>query len=131
MYIKTAVDLGRLDVYAQGRELSTIMGMDMKDGKRINHPMEELVHVHTFTDPVLVTDSHRIGQLPPVLRDTLFALFGSQTRTVEYDGVSVTCDSRHTGVWSPSIDTLLFARVLNRLRLQPKVAIEIGCGSGS
>ncbi|MFA5084546.1 MAG: methyltransferase, partial [Candidatus Paceibacterota bacterium] len=65
--------------------------------------------------------------------DTLFSLYSSRPRIVEYDGVSTFWDSSHIGVWCPSIDTILFAKALDgvlRKKNDFRSAIEIGCGSG-
>jgi methylase of polypeptide subunit release factors len=81
-----------------------------------------------------VTDNYRIGLLPPTTRDSLFSLYGSWPRTIEYDEVGVTWDNNtNFGVWGPSIDTLLIARGLNKVLNEStnfKTALEIGCGSG-
>lgn len=134
MIIKVSADLKEQEIWANGIELSNIMGMDFVNGKRISfYPSKERKLVHTFSDPILMTDNYRIAQLSPTLRDTLFSLFQSYPRIVEYDGVSTSWDERHKGVWSPSIDTLLFAKVLNGFLSKNKnikKGVEIGCGSG-
>jgi release factor glutamine methyltransferase len=122
-------------VYAQGIELAQIMGLDKgKDGKRVvSHPDSAERYVATIANPVLVTDNYKISGIPDsILRDTLFALFGSPHKVVEYGGTSVDFDQRnYPGVWSPSIDTLLFCRALNSYDFSGmKKAVEIGTGSG-
>lgn len=134
MIIKVADDLSYLDVYANGIELASIMGMDRKDGKRVfTWPDSEEKFVHRFEKPVLMTDDYQIGQAPSELRSTLFALYGCKPRIVEYAGVSVFWDETHKNVWCPSIDTILYAsaliEVLKMKRAFGRVA-EIGCGSG-
>lgn len=124
MLTKFTPDLSVQEIYATGAELTGIMGKSAEGGD---------VLVHTFKDPVLVTDNYRIGLLHPALRDTLFALYATRPRITEYDGISVVWDFAHRRVWSPSIDTLLIAKTLRQLTpLYPDIqtAIEIGCGSG-
>lgn len=134
MLIKVSTDLKKEEIYAQGAELANIMGKDRDDGKRvISYPEGEMIKVHTFDNPVLMTDNFRISKLPPALRDTLFSLFSVRPRTVDYDGVSTVDKSFHVSVWCPSIDTVLFAKSLKKLFTKrenfDKVA-EIGTGSG-
>lgn len=90
-----------------------------------------------------MTDNYRISQLNPTLRDTLLALYESRPRIVEYDGISTVWNQKHSNVWCPSIDTLLFAKALRKIFVENyckklaasvdinniKRAIEIGCGS--
>src|SRR5262245_42793781 len=110
MRISFSPDLRQQEIYAQGEELAAVMGLDRKDGKRIlTYPSSRKQLVHTFTDPILVSDNWRIAQLEPTLRDTLFALYGSSYREFEYDGVTTHWNPSHVNVWSPSIDTVLFA----------------------
>lgn len=124
MHIKFSTNLDQQEIYATGAELTGIMGKD-KEGEKLL--------VHTFDHPLLVTDNYRIAKLNPTLRDTLFSILSSRPRIVEYDGVSVYWDDSHKGVWSPSIDTLIFAKALNKVfsdNPNIKTAIEIGTGSG-
>lgn len=125
MLAKFSADLRTQEIFAVGREQTAIMG---------RNEVGPDILVHTFSDPVLVTDSYRIGRQNPTLRDSLFALYASWPRTIEYDGISVTWDSnRYIGVWGPSIDTLLIAKGLKKILAENSntlTAIEIGCGSG-
>jgi SAM-dependent methyltransferase len=134
MIIKLSNDLKNQEIFANGTELASIMGKDRKNGKRvITYPKEEKQYVCNFKNPVLLTDNYRISKLNPTLRDTLFALYASHFRIVEYDNVSVFTDPSHLNVWCPSIDTVLFAKALKdflKNRKGFKKAIEIGCGSG-
>ncbi len=134
MLIKISADLKKEEIYANGAELANIMGMDRKNGKRvISYPLEKSVFVHSFKNPVLLTDNYKISKLNPTKRDTLFSLFSGRPRIVEYDGVSVIDKSYHPSVWCPSIDTVLFARGLKKLFAKRKKfnkVIEIGTGSG-
>ena len=134
MIIKISNDLKSQEIFANGVELASIMGKDRKNGKRmITYPKEEKQYVHTFKNPVLLTDNYRISKLNPTLRDTLFSLYSSHFRIVKYDNVSVFTDSSHVNVWCPSIDTILFAKALRNFlknKKKFKKAIEIGCGSG-
>lgn len=144
MIIKMSNDLKEQRIYANGDELANIMGNDRIDGERVtSYPPDWETFVHSFKDPVLMTDSYRISQLNPTLRDTLFALYESRPRIIEYDGVSTTWNRDHPNVWCPSIDTLLFTRTLRKVFIENycerlamdididniKNVAEIGCGS--
>ena len=145
MIIRMSNDLKEQKIYANGDELAMVMGFDREDKKRVvGYPLDREVYVHSFDSPILMTDNYRISQLNPTLRDTLFALYESRPRIVEYDGVSTVWNQEHANVWCPSIDTLLFAKVLRKIFVENycenltvdidinniKRAIEIGCGSG-
>lgn len=134
MIIRIDNELKHEEVFANGNELASIMGKDRVDGKRVyKYPPEKEEFAYRFDNPVLLTNSHKISMLPPTLRETLLALFASRPRIVEYDGVSITWDSKHNTVWCPSIDTILFAKTLREIfknRTDFKLALEIGCGSG-
>ena len=145
MIIRMSNDLKEQKIYANGDELANIMGFDREDGKRVlSYPLNKEVYVHSFNDPILMTDNYRISQLNPILRDTLFALYESRPRIMEYDDVSTIWNHGHSNVWCPSIDTMLFAMALRKIFVENccknldinidikniKNAIEIGCGSG-
>ncbi len=134
MIIKVSDDLKKQEIWANGMELCNIMGMDFINGKRItSYTSNEKKHVHTFENPVLMTDNYKISKLKPSLRDTLFSLFQSKPRWIEYDGVSTYWDETHKKVWCPSIDTILFAKTLKEFlknNKNLKTAVEIGSGSG-
>ena len=134
MIIKVSPDLKKQEIFANGNQLANIMGMDRKNGKRIlTYPDSEKVYVHTFKNPVLITDNYQISKLKPTLRDTLFSLYASPRKIFEYDGVSTIYKPSYISVWSPSIDTVLFAKMLNEIfkkRKDLQKALEIGCGSG-
>jgi len=134
MIIKVNPDLTKQEIWANGDELAGIMGKDRNKGKRvITYPSSKKLFVHTFKNPFLMTDNFKISKLNPTQRDTLFALYASRPRIVEYDGVSTFWDSSHLGVWCPSIDTILFAQALKKILKKQKnfkTGVEIGCGSG-
>ncbi|MFH1174405.1 MAG: methyltransferase [archaeon] len=134
MIIVFSPDLTRQDIFANGVELCSIMGKDRLNGKRVfTFPPEKKVYVHTFRNPVLVTDTWRIAKLSAPLRETLFSLYTQKPRIISYDGVSTFWDHTHLNVWCPSIDTLLFAKALRnvfRKRKQFRTGAELGCGSG-
>ncbi len=133
MILSFSKTLDNEEIFANGSELASIMGYDRKNGKRIlSYPENHLLKVHTFSKPVLVTDNHKISKLSPSLRDTLFSLFSAKPRTVEYNGVSVIDRGKYPSVWSPSIDTLVFAKYADKLFSSTKIkkAVEIGTGSG-
>ncbi len=127
-------DLSKLEIYANGVELAQVMGLDRDEhGNRVHTwPNEKRVHVVDFENPVLVTDNYKIGQLEPVLRDTVFALCGSPVKTTEYGNTRLEFDQKkYIGVWGPSIDTLLFCKAVGNSELRnTKRAIELGFGSG-
>ena len=134
MILRISPDIKKLDIFANGPELAQMMGKDKKDGKRVaSYPSTEKMLVHTFENPVLITDNYRTSLLQPTIRDTIFSLYASRPRIVEYDGVSTFWDSSHTDVWCPSIDTILYVKALRKILNKDynfKNAIEIGCGSG-
>jgi release factor glutamine methyltransferase len=133
MIIKISPDLKKQEIWANGPELANIMGQDRVGGKRVlSYPPEKKILVHTFQNPILMTDNYRISKLAPTLRDTLFALYSSRPRVTEYDQVSISWDHSHVSVWCPSIDTILFAKVLKKILQENKfkTAVEIGTGSG-
>lgn len=134
MIIRISKDLKKEEIWAQGVELASIMGKDRVKGKRvITFPENNKIFVTSFNNPVLITDNYKIAQLNPTLRDTLFSLFSSKSRTFEYDGVTTISNSSHVNVWSPSIDTVLFAKGLAKIfqaKENFKTAVEVGTGSG-
>jgi hypothetical protein len=134
MILRFSPALDAESVFGHGRELNSILGRDIDVAGRRRAPWPESVeeHVVDFPDPVLVTDNARIGQLPPTLRETVFALFRSPVVRVEYDGSGLAFEQRkYPGVWGPSIDTLLFCKALRTLDLSAyRTAAEAGSGSG-
>ena len=81
--------------------------------------------------PVLLTDTARISQLEPGLRDAVLSLYESYPRTVSHDGTSVSWSpTEYPKVWCPNIDTLFFARTLRRHLDGVRSFAEVGCGSG-
>ncbi|HLC56927.1 MAG TPA: class I SAM-dependent methyltransferase [Candidatus Nanoarchaeia archaeon] len=134
MLIRISKDLKKQEIWANGVELASVMGRDRKNGKRIiTHPLNKKIFLYRFNNPVLMTDNYRISRLTPSLRDSLFSLYSSLPRVVEYDDVNVISDYSHINVWSPSIDTMVFAKALSKMcnkNSNFKSAVEIGCGSG-
>jgi len=135
--MKVSPDLKRQEIWAEGNELVTILGRNVdENGRRIHkRPYSEKEFVAEIMEPVLLTDIHAISQLEPTKRDTVFALYGSYPRTVEYDGVSAAWDPKvHIDVWGPSVDTLAFANAMRTTEgvLTEDVisAIDIGTASG-
>jgi len=127
-------DLGQQHIFAHGDELAAVMGLDRDAAglRVVSRPDRERVHVATLQRPVLVTDHHKIAQLAPTVRDTVFKLFESPVRVTRYGGTSLAfAQGRYPGVWGPNIDTLLFCRALRGEALAGvRSAVEIGCGSG-
>ena len=133
MIIKISQDLKKEEIWAHGVELASIMGKDRVKGKRvITFPENKKMFVAAFRNPVLITDNYQIARQSPTLRDTLFSLFATKNRIFQYDSVETISDFSHVNVWSPSIDTVLFAKALSKILESSdlKRAAEIGCGSG-
>ncbi len=136
MILRFSKDLKEERIYANGVELSSVMGMDTdKFGHRIySCPEDKELYVASIKNPVLVTDVCRIAKFNPTLRDTVFKLYESPIRKTEYDGVSINFEQgKYKGAWGPSIDTLLFCRALSGFKktaLRGKEIVEIGAGSG-
>lgn len=136
MILKYMPDLSWVKVYANGRELATHMGIDKNSrGERVTTwSKNNKQFVHRFLNPVLVTDDYQIGQIKDsAKRSVLNSLFGYRNnRIIEYDDVRLEfIEDEYKGVWSPSIDTLLFCRALGKEDLSGvKTAIEVGSGSG-
>lgn len=123
MEIRVSDDLDRLSVWADPAEQETILGVRNAD--------TEPVLVHSFDDPMLLTDTAAICRLRPGLRDTLFSLYASYPRRVTFRGVSVDWSpDRYPRVWCPSIDTVFFARAMLRQLDGVRSFAEIGTGSG-
>lgn len=125
MLIKFSKDLSKQSLFAVGSEQTSIMGRET---------VGEPILVHEFSNPVLVTDNFRIGNLNSTLRDTIFSLYTSPVRVVEYDDCPTVWDaSAYNSVWSPSIDTLMIAKSIGKLLPEfsnIQTGLEIGCGSG-
>ncbi|MBI3632046.1 MAG: methyltransferase [Candidatus Vogelbacteria bacterium] len=136
MITRFSTDLKEQNVYANGFELATIMGLDRdENGNRVyDYPDDKEVFVATIKNPVLVTDIYKISKFKPTTRDTLVKLLESPIKVTEYNGVRLVFEQRkYKSVWGPNIDTLLFCRALNKLdkkTFQNKSLIEIGPGSG-
>jgi release factor glutamine methyltransferase len=123
LIIDVRSDLSRLTVLAERGEQETILGA--------SRGSEEPLAVWTCPDPVLMTDTARIGALAPGLRDAVHALYSTYPRTVRFDGVEVSWSPNvYPRVWCPSIDTVFFARALKPYAERAASVAEIGCGSG-
>jgi len=129
MKIKAKNNLESIEFIAHGGEVPKVTGAGD------NAPKE--IRIHSFKNPVLITDIAAIAALNSTKRDLLARLLEFPERVVEYDGISLRwSDIDYPGVWSPSIDTLLFAKALRKLFLQKNFSkkirsfLEIGCGSG-
>ena len=125
MKIRVATDLNRIDYIAQGPEVPKI-AQDSTESELL---------IQSYNNPVLLVDNARNGQLPSLKRDLLARLLEFPERTFEYDDVAVQwSEMKYPGVWSPSIDTILFANGLKQVLGQPTTVfrsfLEIGCGSG-
>ncbi len=134
MIIKFNSNLTEQEIYANGDDLSRALAMDKDErGSRVyTWPKDKRKLVVTFDNPLLVTDAHKICQLNPALRDTVFALFSYPLKITEYENTSIDFEQqKYPGVWGPSIDTLLFCKALKQINLEKvKTVIEMGCGSG-
>ena len=123
MIIDVAADLSALTVLAERSEQETILGA--------RRGADVPVAVWSTRDPVLLTDTARIGALDPGLRDAVLALYGSYPRVVRYDGVEVSWSPTvYPRVWCPTIDTVFFARRLKQYLTDTTRVAEIGTGSG-
>ena len=135
MMLSVSNDIDKMEIYANGIELATIMGRNRKDGKRyIDYNLDDKVLVATIKNPVLMLDDAFIGRSDPILRSTLTALYG-RPRTTVYDSVSNYWDNhKYASVWCPSIDTILYAKALRKFfeKEKPDIknVVEIGCGAG-
>lgn len=122
MIIEINQEISELAVFAESFEQTSVLGLSQSS--------DAPVLVHTFKDPLLLTDSAEIGKLPSGLRDALFELY-THPRTVKYDDVAVSWSAQnYPQVWCPSIDTIFFARNLKKQLENVKSFAEIGTGSG-
>jgi tRNA1(Val) A37 N6-methylase TrmN6 len=123
MLLRVGPDLSELVVCAEQAEQENILGAS----RGTLEPLE----VWRSENPVLLTDTARIAQLEPGLRDAVLALYESYPRTVSYDGTSVTWSpTEYPKLWSASIDTLFSARTLRRHLDGVRSFADVGCGSG-
>ena len=133
MLLKFSKNLDKLDIYANGKELAMILAQDIVRGKRVySYDERATKFVSSVKNPVLITDVYEINKLSPTLRDTVFALYAQALRITEYAGLSFRFEQRkYPSVWGPSIDTLFFAKNLNKINFKNiKTVLEIGTGSG-
>lgn len=133
MLHKFAPDLSKDSIYAQGKELATIMAKDKDEhGNRVyTHSKDKTKHVADLPYPVLVTDRYKINQIPDYIqRETVHTLYDSPFITVEYDDVRMDFEkNRYPGVRSPSIDTLFFCKTLKDGDFKDYSSmIEVGSG---
>jgi len=123
MLLRVTPDLSEIVVCAEQAEQENILGASRGTAE----PLE----VWRCENPVLLTDTARIAQLEPGLRDAVLALYESYPRTVSYDGTSVTWSpTEYPKVWAATIDTLFFARTLRRHLDGVHSYADVGCGSG-
>lgn len=89
--------------------------------------------VISFDNPILRTDRHRISNLSPSLRDTLFRML-SFPITTEFMGTQVRIDRiKYKTVCDANIDTVFLCKAIASVNISTQnniKAIEIGCGSG-
>ncbi len=135
MLHKFAPDLSKDSIYAQGKELATVMAQDKDEhGQRVySHPNDKTMHVTDLLSPVLVTDRYKINQITDYIqRETLHTLFDSPFITIDYDNVKMDFEKfKYPGVWSPSIDTLFFCKTLKDKNFTDyRSMIEVGSGPG-
>jgi len=135
MLHKFAPDLSIHSIYAQGNELASMMSQDKdEEGNRVyTHPKDKTMHVADLLNPVLVTDRPKISQITDYIkRETVSALYDSPLITVNYDDVQMEFENmkiQYPGVWSPSIDTLFFCKVLKGRDFKDYSSmIEVGSG---
>lgn len=134
MILRYAKDLSAQTIIAHGSELASVCALDRDEqGKRVyTWPEAKTQDIATILNPVLVTDDQMRQQLPPTTRITIQKLFQSPLLRTEYDGMSFDfVQNNYPGVRWPSIDTLLFTKVLSNLDMSNVVfAAERWCGSG-
>jgi len=139
MILDFSKDLSRVDIYAHGYELSWYLGCDCdENGNRLNHLDSKEVYVATIRNPKLVSENAKIYLLgedksgDSTLRETIWALYTSPIKKTRYNNVEIKFEqAKYPTVWGPSIDTLLFAKALEKVYLKgSKTAAEIGTGSG-
>lgn len=128
MKIKISDNLDKIEFWAIDEEIPKVAGAKLDQNQLL---------IHTFENPVLITDTAAIARLPSVKRDLVMRLLEFYKRVIEYDGVSLEwSDIKYPGVWSPSIDTALFVKALKKVFKQSGYLeninsfLEIGCGSG-
>lgn len=125
MKIRVSKNLDRIDYFATNGEVPKVA----------QDSTEKELLIHSFDNPVLLVDTARNAGLSSVKRDLMARLLEFPVRQFEYDGVTVEwSELKYPGVWSPSIDTLLFANALRKILTSgesiPSSFLEIGCGSG-
>ncbi len=136
MYQKFNEDLSKQEIYANGRELATIMWMDRdEEGKKVySYPDTEKALVATIEDPVLVSDSSAILQQVKeyFARETALLLISKWYKVTEYDGTVLPFDqNKYPTLWWPNMDTMFFCKGMNEVDLSGvKHAIEICAGTG-
>ncbi len=130
MKITIDPDIKKLSIFVEGDEIPKVIGRKAKS-------FDEAVLIHEVRNPRLITDPAEFCRLSSPLRDAVIKTYQFDERTTEYDGVSVRwSEINYPKVWSPSIDTILFASALRkRLILTGRISqysslLEIGCGSG-
>lgn len=130
--MKIVIDskIENLELWAVNEEVPKVTGT-----KTYKNNSEKLIH--SFSQPYLLTDNARISKLPSVKRDQIILLQDFPQKIIEYDGVKIVYSNiKYPDVWSPSIDTILFARALHNLLKTDHYLnkihsfLEIGCGSG-
>jgi|SRR3989338_7443571 len=128
MKIKIAGDLKKLEFWAIEDEIPAIAGSGVSQPE---------LFVHSFKNPVLIVDNAAIAKLPSTKRDAIIRLMEFPRRITEYDGVEIEWSGlKYPKVWSPSIDTILFAKTIKTLSEDAQYfnsldsLLEIGSGSG-
>lgn len=129
MIIEFATDLSSERVFAEGDEVALLFGRPQVGRGPGRH---EEVPVATFENPRLVTDSVRMLELDPPVRESILALLASQRRTARFSGTRHEMNkAKYPLVWGPSIDTFFLCSVMHDLDITSVGdAAEIGCGSG-
>ena len=134
MIIKFDRNLSTQEIYANGEELASTMGMDRdSEGNKIyTYPETEKILVAKIKNPVLMTDIHKIASMEPSIRDTIMQLLKSNTTITEYDGTALKFEqNKYPGLWGPNIDTIMMCRALHEVDLSAtKLFAEAGAGSG-
>ncbi len=126
MRISFADDLSSIQMIAENEDITLFFGRDKAE-------LLQEETVISFDNPILRTDRHRISNLSPSMRDTLFRML-SFPITTEFMGTSVKIDRmKNKTVCDVNIDTVFLCKAIASVAIPTQKnikAIEFGCGSG-
>lgn len=136
MYQKFSKNLETQELYANGRELATIMGLDRdtQGNKVTTYPESEKKLVATIDSPVLVSDPGAVMQqiTDYTARETALLLISKPSKITEYEGTILHFDqSQYPTLRGPNQDTLFFCKWLQDTdMLDAKEILEVCAGTG-